>query len=77
MCFNSLQVIFQVLTAANKMTTFWNIASYSLVLVGRCFRVAYCSHHQGGNGQVVSTLKRRSTSTRLYGAVSQNAVILC
>jgi hypothetical protein len=29
-----------------KMTVFWDVAPCSLVEIARCFRDAYCLHHQ-------------------------------
>jgi hypothetical protein len=67
-------VRFHVLTVASvKMTAFWDIAPCSLVDVDRRFRGAYCLHHQSNPHR---PLKRRSTPTRLHGAISQKAVIL-
>jgi hypothetical protein len=44
----SLGVRFQVLTAATvKIRAIWDVASCILVGVDRCFRGAYCLHHQG------------------------------
>jgi hypothetical protein len=53
-----------------KITAFWNIAPCNLVGVARLFRCTYCLHHQGD-----SPLKRRSSPTRLQGAVSQKTLI--
>jgi hypothetical protein len=47
---------------------FWDIAPCSLV-VDRRFIGAYCLHHQA------APLKRRCTTARLHGAVSQKALI--
>jgi hypothetical protein len=62
-----------------KMTVLWNIAPCGLVEIDRRFRGAYCLHQ----GEVWSpwwwrqcaSLKRRYTSTRLHGAVSQKGVV--
>jgi hypothetical protein len=56
-----------------KMTAFRNTASCSLLEVELRFRGAYCLHHQGDDGD--STYCETSVSTRLHGAISQNAVI--
>jgi hypothetical protein len=65
-------VRFQVLTAANmKMRAFWGIAPCSLVVVDRCIRGAYCLHQH----RQFAHSKRRSTTTRLHGAISQKALI--
>jgi hypothetical protein len=41
-------VRFQILTAASmKFRVFWDILPCSQVDVDRCFRGAYCLHHQG------------------------------
>jgi hypothetical protein len=59
----------QVLMAARmKVTAFWKLALCSLVEIDRPFTGAYCPHQHGD-------LKRRSTSTKLHGAMSQKAVI--
>jgi hypothetical protein len=54
-----------------KTTALWEIALCSVVEVARCFRGAYCLHHRGKE----RLLKRRSTSTRLHGAMFRKAVI--
>jgi hypothetical protein len=72
-------VIYQVLTAAStKMTAFWDTAACGLVEVDRRFRSAYCLHHQSGYGdsRPYASLKCRSTSPRLHGAISQMGDIL-
>jgi hypothetical protein len=51
-----------------KMAALWD---YSLTDIDRRFRSVYCPHHQGDEWP----LKRRSTSTRLHGSISQEAVI--
>jgi hypothetical protein len=66
---DSHEVTFRVLMAASiNITAFWDIAPWSLVEVDRYFRGAYYLHHH-------RPLKRRSTSTRLHGAIFQKAVI--
>jgi hypothetical protein len=65
----------QVLMAASeKMTHFWDMAPRSLVEVDRRFR-RYVQQPSPGR-RVNSPLKRRSTSTRLQGTVTQKSVIL-
>jgi hypothetical protein len=60
-------VRFQVLTAAaTKMTALWDIVLCSLVEVDQRFRGVYCLHRQRDH---------RQSSSRLYGAISQKAVI--
>jgi hypothetical protein len=63
---------------ALNMTAFWDIAPCGLVKVDRRFRDAYCLYLQGSLpwlwGQY-APLNRRSTSTRLYGAIPQKALI--
>lgn len=46
-----LVLYFVVLRAAQgtfvlKVAVFWGVAPYSLVVINRCFRRAYCLHHQ-------------------------------
>jgi hypothetical protein len=53
-----------------KMTNSWDIAPCSL-LVDRCFRGAYCLHHQGDDGRQYASLKHRSASTRIYCSISK------
>jgi hypothetical protein len=75
---------FHVLTAASmKMRALWGIEPCSLG-VGRRFRCAYCLLHQGDECSHPSSwwwkyvpLERRSTPTRLHGAISQKALIFC
>jgi hypothetical protein len=78
-------VIFQGLTAASmKMTAFLDIAECSLVVYRR-FRGEYCLHNQGDKNhnslpwwwRQYALLKRRSNTTRLHGAISQQALIFC
>jgi hypothetical protein len=38
-----------------KMAAFWDTAPCSLVDVDRCFRGAYCSHHQGNPEDIIFT----------------------
>jgi hypothetical protein len=67
---------FQVLAAASmKVTPLWDAEPCSLVKVDRRSRRAYCLRHKGDERRHYAFLKRRSVSTRLHGAVSQNAVI--
>jgi hypothetical protein len=57
------------------------MAPCNLVEVDWCFRGAYCLHHQGEDRSSLwwwtqyIPLKRRCTSTRLHGTVSQKAVM--
>jgi hypothetical protein len=84
-------VRFKVLTAASvKMTDLWDIAP-CLAEADRRFIGAYDHHDQAMNGRKWSTfqrcllppsiwwqyapLKRRSTSTRIHGVISQKTVI--
>jgi hypothetical protein len=58
-----------------KMPAFWAVAPCSLVEVDRRFRGAYCLlQHRPEDRQYVP-LKRRSTPTRLNGAISQWTVV--
>jgi hypothetical protein len=53
-----------------KMTALWDVAPYSLVVVGRRFRATYCPHHQ--SGVMMEAVRTTETSacfqetTRLY-----------
>jgi hypothetical protein len=53
--------------------TSWGMASCSLVKAHRRFRGAYCLHHQVGEWwwRQYAPLKRRPTSTKLRGVISQ------
>jgi hypothetical protein len=59
----------------------WDPCGILRRLVYRCFRDSYCLHHQDDDDSSLwwwmqyEPLKRRSTSTRLHGAISQKAVI--
>jgi hypothetical protein len=49
--FTSHHVRFQVLTAtSNKITVFWDITLWSIVLEDRCFRGSYYLHHRPDDG---------------------------
>jgi hypothetical protein len=61
-----------------KMAASRDTAPCSLVEGEGHFGYAYCFHHQNDDNaptEAVSTLKRRSTSTGLYDAIWQKAVI--
>jgi hypothetical protein len=67
-----------------KMRACWDIAPWSLVFIDRYFRGAYCLHHQSDEWpwstspwrrRLYTPLKRRSTPTKLDGAISQKALI--
>jgi hypothetical protein len=64
------------------MAVFCNVASRNLDETNRRFRGVYYLHYQGDESSPIirdsggrTPLKRRSTSTRLHGALSQKAVI--
>jgi hypothetical protein len=61
----------QVLTAASmKMIALWDTAPCSLIEVDRGFWDEYRLNHQDDDdGRQNAPLKRRSTSTRLHGAI--------
>jgi hypothetical protein len=59
-----------------KIIAFWDIAPCSLVEIDRRFRGVYCLHQGDGLWRQYASLKRRSTSVRLHGAVFQKAIIL-
>jgi hypothetical protein len=50
---------------------FWDTAPCGLVELDRRFRGAYCLHHR----DQYASLKRRSTTTRPHGVISQKALI--
>jgi hypothetical protein len=62
------------MVASMKLRALWDTAPCSLIEVDRRFRYAYCLQPLGVSSQYVP-LKRRSTSMRLHGAISQKAVI--
>jgi hypothetical protein len=65
-------VRFHVLTVVNiKMRVALDIASCSLVGVYRCFRDAYCLHHQGEIFQKANifTLESSSRGTKVISAI--------
>jgi hypothetical protein len=70
------QVRVWVFTSASmKIVAFWDIAPCRLAETVRRFRGVHCLHHQGDERSAsYPPLKRRSTSIRLHGAVSQKAV---
>jgi hypothetical protein len=51
------------------MTLFWDVAPCSLVGIDRCFRGAYCLHHQG-------TSEKSANFYRLHGSTSHKTVIV-
>jgi hypothetical protein len=55
-----------------KMNVFWNVSPCSLAEIDTRSGGDYCLHHQDDES---SPLKRRSTPTRLHGAMSQKVVI--
>jgi hypothetical protein len=70
-----LNVRFQVLTVSSmNMTAFWDMAPCSLVEVARRFRGAFIAL-MIETVRTFETLKHRSISARLHGAMSQKAVI--
>jgi hypothetical protein len=67
-------VAFEVLSAASmKMAVFWVVVPCSLIEVYRRFRGTCCLHHQRWRQKL--PLKRRKTSTRLHGAITQKTAI--
>jgi hypothetical protein len=59
-----------------KMTVFWDIWPCSIIEVDRRFRCVYCLHQGERPDDGGKPLKRRSTYTRLHGAISQKALDL-
>jgi hypothetical protein len=63
------------------MAAFWDRASCSVGEVNRCFRDAYCLHHQGDESitalmmEVICTCETSVYFMRLHGAISQKAAI--
>jgi hypothetical protein len=59
-----------------KMTAFWDIAPCSLAEVYRCFRDAYCLHHQGyrphnGGLRISETSVYCNETTRRYALMME------